>query len=132
MLCSSRWVIPGLAAGVTGWPVDQRVPTAAGLRTASRRACRCDSARSGVQARRPKPLDAGPFAPEIGSFRLHLAAEGKAPKTVRTYTEAVAWFTSSHLIPRTSHTQREQVSGHDVQRWLVHLLTLYCDAYANN
>ena len=39
--------------------------------------------------RRRKPLDAGPFAPEIGSFRLHLAAEGKAPKTVRTYTEAV-------------------------------------------
>jgi hypothetical protein len=25
-----------------------------------------------------KPLDAGPFQPEIGSFRLHLAAEGKA------------------------------------------------------
>jgi integrase/recombinase XerD len=41
---------------------------------------------------RRKPLDAGPFAPEIGSFRLHLAAEGKAPKTVRTYTEAVSWF----------------------------------------
>ena len=28
-----------------------------------------------------KPLDAGPFQPEIGSFRLHLAAEGKAAKT---------------------------------------------------
>jgi hypothetical protein len=26
--------------------------------------------------RRRKPLDAGPFQPEIGSFRLHLAAEG--------------------------------------------------------
>jgi hypothetical protein len=36
--------------------------------------------------RRRKPLDAGPLAPEIGSFRLHLAAEGKAAKTVRTYT----------------------------------------------
>jgi hypothetical protein len=33
--------------------------------------------------RRRKPLDAGSFAPEIGSFRLHLAAEGKAPKTAR-------------------------------------------------
>ncbi|MGD0247168.1 MAG: hypothetical protein ABSB59_43520 [Streptosporangiaceae bacterium] len=40
--------------------------------------------------RRGNPLDAGPFAPEIGSFRLHLAAEGKAAKTIRTYTEAVA------------------------------------------
>jgi hypothetical protein len=25
MLCPSRWVIPGLAAGVTGWPAGQRV-----------------------------------------------------------------------------------------------------------
>ena len=82
--------------------------------------------------RRRKPLDAGPFAPEIGSFRLHLAAEGKAPKTVRTYTEAVAWFAAAHLIPRTSHARWEQVSGHDVQRWLVHLLTRYSDAYASN
>ena len=82
--------------------------------------------------RRRKPLDAGPFAPEIGSFRLHLAAEGKAPKTVRTYTEAVAWFAAAHLIPRTSCTRWEQVSGHDVQRWLVHLLTRYSDAYASN
>jgi hypothetical protein len=64
--------------------------------------------------RRRKPLDAGPFAPEIGSFRLHLAAEGKAAKTVRTYTEAVAWFAAAHLIPRTSCARWEQVSGHDV------------------
>jgi hypothetical protein len=82
--------------------------------------------------RRRKPLDAGPFAPEIGSFRLHLTAEGKAAKTVRTYTEAVAWFAAAHLIPRTSHAGWEQVSGHDVQRWLVHLLTRYSDAYASN
>jgi hypothetical protein len=47
--------------------------------------------------RRRKLLDAGPFAPEIGSFRLHLAAEGKAPKTVRTYTEAVAWFAAAQI-----------------------------------
>jgi hypothetical protein len=40
--------------------------------------------------RRPKPLDAGPVAPEIGSSRLHLAAAGKAAKTVRTYTEDAA------------------------------------------
>jgi len=82
--------------------------------------------------RRRKPLDAGPFTPEIGSFRLHLAAEGKAPKTVRTYTEAVAWFAAAHLIPRTTCTSWDQVTGHDVQRWLVHLLTLYSDAYASN
>jgi hypothetical protein len=82
--------------------------------------------------RRRKPLDAGPFAPEIGSFRLRPAAAGKAPKTVRTYTEAVQWFAAAHLIPRTSRTRWEQVDGHDVQRWLVHLLTRYSDAYASN
>jgi hypothetical protein len=82
--------------------------------------------------RQRKPLDAGPLAPEIGSFRLHLAAEGKAPKTVRTYTEAVAWFAAAHLIPRTGCTHWEQVSGHDVQRWMVHLLSRYSDAYASN
>jgi hypothetical protein len=49
--------------------------------------------------RQRKPLDAGVFSPEIDSFRLHLAAEGKAAKTVRTYTEAVAWFAAAHLIP---------------------------------
>lgn len=81
---------------------------------------------------RAKPLDAGPFVPEIGSFRLHLAAEGKAPKTVRTYTEAAAWFAAAHLIPRTSCTRWEEVTGHDVQRWMVHLLTRYSDAYASN
>jgi hypothetical protein len=46
---------------------------------------------------RAKPLDAGMFHPEISSFRLHLAAEGKAVKTVLTYTEAVQWFAAAHL-----------------------------------
>jgi site-specific recombinase XerD len=82
--------------------------------------------------RQRKVLDAGPLAPEIGSFRLHLAAEGKAAKTVRTYTEAVAWFAAAHLVPRTGCTSWEQVSGHDVQRWMVHLLTRYSDAYVSN
>ncbi len=84
------------------------------------------------RSRLRKPLAAGVFQPEISSFRLHLAAEGKAAKTVRTYTEAVAWFAAAHLIPRTSHARWEQVSGHDVQRWLVHLLTRYSDAYASS
>ena len=81
--------------------------------------------------RRRKSLDAGPCA-EISSFRLHLAAEGKATKTIRTYTEAVAWFAAAHLIPAPAAPGRYQVSGHDVQRWLVHLLTRYSDAYASN
>ena len=43
-------------------------------------------------SRLPKPLDAGIFQPETSSFRLYLAAEGKAAKTARTCTEAVQWF----------------------------------------
>ena len=57
---------------------------------------------------------------------------GTRSKTVQTYTEAVQWFAAAHLVPRTSCTRWEQVSGHDVRRWLVHLLTLYSDAYARN
>jgi site-specific recombinase XerD len=84
------------------------------------------------RARRPKQLDAGPLAPEIFSFRLRLEAEGKAAKTVRTYTDAVAWFAAAHLIPRARCTRWDQVSAHDVQRWMVHLLTRYSAAYASN
>jgi hypothetical protein len=39
------------------------------------------------QPRQSKQLDAKGFQPEISSFRLHLAAQGKARKTVRTYTQ---------------------------------------------
>jgi hypothetical protein len=42
------------------------------------------------RSREPKLLDAGGFQPEISSFRLHLAAEGKAAKTVRTYNRGGA------------------------------------------
>jgi site-specific recombinase XerC len=35
---------------------------------------------------------AGPFEAEVGSFRLHLAAEGKAERTLHNYAEAVRWF----------------------------------------
>ena len=51
---------------------------------------------------RPKQLDAGGFQPEISSFGLSLAAEGKAAKTVRTYTEAVAWFAACSARPAGS------------------------------
>src|SRR6516162_8890384 len=74
------------------------------------------------RARRRKPLAAGVFQPEISSFRLALSAEGKAAKTVRNYTEAVQWFAAAHLIPRTLRTRWEQVSGPDIQWWMVWLL----------
>jgi integrase/recombinase XerD len=86
----------------------------------------------GPCSRQPKPLAAGVFQPEISSFRLCLAAEGKSAKTVRMYTEAVQWFAAAHLIPQTSRTRWEQVSGQDIQRWMVGLLGRYSDSYASN
>ena len=54
---------------------------------------------------RRKPLDAGVFQPEISSFKLALAAEAKAAKTVRNYTETVQWFAAAHLLPQTCHAR---------------------------
>src|SRR5215470_8270687 len=86
----------------------------------------------GSRTRRRKPLDAGAFQPEISSFRLALAAEAKAAKTVRNYTEAVQWFAAAHLLPQTGWTRWEQVTGQDIQWWLVWLLSRYSDSYASN
>jgi hypothetical protein len=82
--------------------------------------------------RRRKPLGAGVFQPEISSFKLALAAEAKAAKTVRNYTEAVQWFAAAHLLPQTFHTRWDQVTGQDVQWWMVWLLSRYSDSYASN
>jgi hypothetical protein len=77
-------------------------------------------------------LEAGPFAADVASFRLHLAAENTAAGTVRTYTEAGLWFAARHLLRETGKTRWEQVSAQDVHRWTVRLLDLYSDTYARN
>jgi len=64
----------------------------------------------------PKQVDAGIFQAEISSFALRLAAEGKAAKTIRTYTEAVQWFAATHLPGRASW---EQVDSQDIQQWML-------------
>jgi site-specific recombinase XerC len=66
----------------------------------------------------PKQLDAGIFQAEISSFALRLAAEGKAAKTIQTYTEAVRWFAATCLPGLAAW---EQVSSQDVQRWMAGL-----------
>jgi site-specific recombinase XerD len=83
-------------------------------------------------SRKPKQLDAGGFQPEISSFRLHLTAEGKAAKTVRTYTEAVQWFAGEYLLMQAGGGAWEQVTRQDVQQWIVWLLDCYSSAYASN
>jgi site-specific recombinase XerD len=80
----------------------------------------------------PKRLDAGGLQPEISSFRLHLAAEGKAAKTVRTYTEAVQWFVAAHLLREVGRADWEEVRKQDVEEWMVWLLGRYSAAYASN
>jgi site-specific recombinase XerD len=78
----------------------------------------------------PKQLDAGPFAADIGSLRLHLAAEAKAPRTIRNYTEAVRRFAAAHLFLQTGKARWEQVDRQDIERWMVYLLSRYSAAYA--
>jgi len=80
-------------------------------------------------SRQPKQLDAGIFQAEISSFALRLAAEGKAARTIQTYTEAVQWFAATCLPGLAGW---EQVSSQDVQRWMAWLLERYSSAYASN
>jgi site-specific recombinase XerD len=82
------------------------------------------------QVRRPGQLDAGPFAADIASFRLHLAAENKAAGTIRIYTDAIRWFAASHLLTEADKSRWEQVDTADVRRWIVWLLGRYSEAYA--
>ena len=53
---------------------------------------------------RPRQLDAGPLEWLIGSFRLHLAAEGQAARTVRGSTSAVRWFAAGYLLGQPGKT----------------------------
>jgi hypothetical protein len=84
------------------------------------------------RTRQGKDMDAGVFQPEISSFRLHLAAAGQAAKTVRTYTEAVQWFAAAYLAAEASWDSWDQVTGQDIERWMVHVLRQYSSAYASN
>jgi site-specific recombinase XerD len=87
----------------------------------------------GPRRRRGRPglPDAGPLGADITSFRLYLAAEGKAARTVQGYTGAVAWFAAAYLLGQAGKTSWEQADGHDVRQWMVHLLDRYSDAYAS-
>jgi site-specific recombinase XerD len=76
-------------------------------------------------------LDAGPFTAMIRSFELHLRAERKSDKTIRTYTEAALWLAAEYLLPAGLAGWAEVKARH-VQEWVVLLLGRYSDQYANN
>src|SRR5579859_5927872 len=75
--------------------------------------------------RRPqvrKDLDAGPLEAEVGSFALHMAAEGKAPRTIGNYSEAVRWFAATYVLPETGKRRWQEVDKADLRGWTVRLL----------
>jgi hypothetical protein len=69
-------------------------------------------------------LDAGQFQPMIDSWDLHLRAEKKSAKTIRTYLEAAQWFAAEYLIP-AGFTGWDEVRAKQVQEWTVTLLGRY-------
>jgi hypothetical protein len=82
--------------------------------------------------RQARTMAAGPYQPVISSFKLHLNAEGKSPKTVRVYVEAVQWFAAAHLVADGGRGDWSAVTGEQVKEWMVQLLANYADSYANN
>jgi site-specific recombinase XerD len=80
----------------------------------------------------PKDLDAGRLEAEVQSFALHMAAEGKAVRTIRTYTEAVRWFAAAYILTETEKRRWQEVDKVDLRRWTVRLLGEYSTAYAGN
>src|SRR5580700_5239805 len=82
-----------------------------------------------LRSPQPMQLYAGILQAEINSFALRLTAEGKAAKTIRTYTEAVQWFAAAYLPGQASW---ERVDSQDIQQWMTWLLDRYSNAYASN
>jgi len=79
----------------------------------------------------PRDLEAGPFQFMIDSWDLHLRAERKSAKTIRTYLEAAQWFAAGYLIP-AGIADWDAVKAKHVQGWTVTLLGRYSDSYASN
>jgi site-specific recombinase XerD len=76
-------------------------------------------------------LDVGVLQPMVRSFELHLKAERKSPKTIRTYLEAALWMAAEYLIPN-GITDWADVRARHVNEWTIWLLGQYSDSYANN
>jgi site-specific recombinase XerD len=78
-----------------------------------------------------RDLSAGPLQDMISSFELHLLAERKSPKTIRTYIEAAQWFAATLLIA-AGVTDWAEVTARHVQQWIADLAGRYSGAYASN
>jgi integrase/recombinase XerD len=85
-----------------------------------------------TRVRHPRNLAAGPLQAVIGSFRLHLNAKGKSPKTVKIYVESVQWSAAAYLRATAGRTDWTEATDDDVKQWMTYLLEIYSDSYANN
>ena len=102
---------------VPGHPQDRSAADqAAAAGPAEERKTMAGPRRSSRQPRPPGLLDAGPLGADIASFRLHLAAEGKAARTVQGYTAAVRWFAAGYLLSQAGKTSWEQADARDIQQ----------------
>ena len=45
-----------------------------------------------------------------------MAAEGKAPRTIRNYTEAVRWLAAAYVLPETEKRRWQEVDTADLRR----------------
>jgi site-specific recombinase XerD len=97
----------------------------------SNRADRHSSSADNRKLRASRDLYAGVLQPMLSSFELHLLAERKSSKTIRTYIEAAQWFAAGYLIPNGIFDWADVRACH-VQEWTVVLLTRYSDSYASN
>jgi hypothetical protein len=55
----------------------------------------------------------------IRSFQLHLNAESKSPKTVRTYVKDAQWFAAARLVPASGRGEWSAVTDEEVKLRLV-------------
>jgi hypothetical protein len=76
-------------------------------------------------------LNADVLQPMVSSFELHLRAEKKSPKTIRTYVEAAQWMAAEYLVPG-GITDWADVRARHVNEWTIWLLGQYSDCYASN
>ena len=81
--------------------------------------------------RQPKQLDAGGLQPEISSFRLHLAAEGKAVQDGDGPTPRRCSGSPPPICAgRSEPPGWEEVRKRDLREWIAWLLDRYSAAYA--
>jgi site-specific recombinase XerD len=77
------------------------------------------------------PETIGAMGAIFQTFALALRAEGKSPKTVRTYTEAACWL-AQRLRGESPRSSWSDITKDDIRRHMAWLTGNYSPAYASN